>query len=264
MPLDIRNFFDKRAKNSNLAVPHSKKPRVLENDKITDVIEPEVHSNSEDVDDPGSSVEKPRIAKRQKNRDNQPSDSVEEYFRRALAVPLLDNLIMELNVRFDSVSQTVIKLLNLIPSVCANEEKDKNNVQLQDLVDLYEADLPNPALVEVEYEIWRKKWKKVEAEDRPDTLAKSIKQMDEVIFPNLFILMKIACTLPVASCECERSFSCFRRLRTWLRASMGMPRLSALALMNIRYDWNINYRKAAELFLKLHPRKIKQPSLFFA
>ena len=51
-------------------------------------------------------------------------------------------------------------------------------------------------------------------------------------FSDLFVVLQIAVTLPVTSCECERSFSIMRRLRTWLRASMTSERLSALALID--------------------------------
>ena len=146
-----------------------------------------------------------------KNRDNPPSDSIEEYFKRALAIPLVDSLIMELNCRFSNVSKDVIKLLHLVPHVCANDNND--DFKLQTLVELYEDDLLNPILVEYEYQVRRRKWKGVEEIECPQTLAQTIKAMDEQMFPNLFILVKIACVLPVTSCECERSFSCLRRLR---------------------------------------------------
>ena len=65
------------------------------------------------------SVEKPRVARKMQFRANPPSDTVEDYFKRALAIPLVDSLIVELNCRFESVSQNVVKLLYLVPSVCA-------------------------------------------------------------------------------------------------------------------------------------------------
>ena len=95
----------------------------------------------------------------------------------------------------------------------------------------------------------------------PSTLASAIKECDKTRFPNLFILLKIGCTLPVTSCECERSFSTMRRLRTWLQSSMNMKRLSALAIMNIHRDIEVNYQKAAQLFFQLHPQKLQESNL---
>ena len=156
------------------------------------------------------SVEKPRVARKMQFRANHPSDTVEDYFKRALAIPLVDSLIMELNCRFESVSQNVVKLLYLVPSVCATcdvtNKNGDNKSELDTLVNVYKDDLPNPGLVELEYDIWRQKWMKVDEKERPSSLAETIKATDEKLFPNLFILIKIACTLPVTSCECEIPF----------------------------------------------------------
>ena len=54
--------------------------------------------------------------------------------------------------------------------------------------------------------MWLRMWREIPAEKRPTTLASAIKQCDKERFPNFFTLLKIACTLPVTSCECERSF----------------------------------------------------------
>ena len=50
------------------------------------------------------------------------------------------------------------------------------------------------------------------------------------VFPNILILLVIFLTVPVTSAECERSFSCLKRLKTWLRSTIGQSRLSSLAI----------------------------------
>ena len=61
---------------------------------------------------------------------------------------------------------------------------------------------------------WKVMFQLLPPEDRPDTLAKTMKECDQQRFPNLIVLLRIACTLPVTSCECERSASALRRLMT--------------------------------------------------
>ena len=73
------------------------------------------------------------------------------------------------------------------------------------------------------------------------------------MFPNIGVLLKIACTLPVTSCECERSASALRRLINYMRASVGKKRLSNLALMHIHYDKDIDLDKVVDCFAQLHP-----------
>ena len=99
-----------------------------------------------------------------------------------------------------------------------------------DLVDLYKDDLPSPQLFFAEFERWRMK---VQARIiTADSCAASLKACDPDDFPlisNLDILVKIAATLPVTSCECERSISTVGRLNNDMRcmgelwARVGSP-----------------------------------------
>ena len=68
-------------------------------------------------------------------------------------------------------------------------------------MDLYKDDLPLPQLFFAEFERWKMK---VQARIiTADLCAASLKACDPDDFPNLYILLKIAATLPVTSCECE-------------------------------------------------------------
>lgn len=60
----------------------------------------------------------PRIAKRQIHRQNQPADTPEEYYRRTVAIPLLDCIISEMDTRFNKLSQRAVKLLMFVPAIC--------------------------------------------------------------------------------------------------------------------------------------------------
>ena len=53
------------------------------------------------------------------------------------------------------------------------------------------------------------------------------------MFPVLGKMLKIFCCLPINSCEAERSFSALRRVKSYLRTTMGQSRLRNLAIMNI-------------------------------
>ena len=77
---------------------------------------------------------------------------------------------------------------------------------------------------------WRSRYLAMEPQLRPASPAVAIKDCDAALFPNISIFLKIACTIPVTSCECERSASTLRRLNNYMRASMAKDRLSHLAL----------------------------------
>lgn len=98
-------------------------------------------------------------------------------------------------------------------------------------------DLKNPDVVDSELHVmsWKRKWSKQSVTDRPTSLVAAIISCDRTCFSNIFILLKVASTFGVTLCECEQSFSVMWRLRTGLRAKMGTPKMSFLALMTIHY-----------------------------
>ena len=126
----------------------------------------------------------------------------------------------------------VSKLLGLVPSVI--QESQITAQQLTDLIDLYKDDLPSPQLFFAEFERWKMK---VQARIiTADSCAASLKACDPYDFPNLYILLNIAATLPVTSCECDRSISTMRRLNNYMTCTMGESRLSSLAIMHIKNE----------------------------
>ena len=89
-----------------------------------------------------------------------------------------------------------------------------------------------------------------------DTPADSLVFASETIFPNIHCLFRLICTLPVTSCECERSISVLRRLKTYLRSSMGQERLSGLALMHIHYGMELDLDEIINIFARKRPRRM--------
>jgi len=61
-----------------------------------------------------------------------------------------------------------------------------------------------------------------------------------LLFPQIRILLQLFLTLPLTSATAERSFSTMRRLKSYLRSTMGQSRLNGLAQMTINRDLPIN------------------------
>ena len=53
------------------------------------------------------------------------------------------------------------------------------------------------------------------------------------IFPEFSKVVYILAVMPATSCSAERSFSALRRLKTYLRSTMGQQRVNNIALVNI-------------------------------
>ena len=210
----------------------------------------------------GTEASMPRIASRQQHRSNIQSVSPKEYYRLNIAIPFLDHVVMHLEEQFTSTTATAVSLLSLVPSIlCTNDHADTN---LDRIAEAYKDDLPSPELLQVELWRWKSKFMAKTPEERPSSPAAAIKVCDRDSYPNLFILLQIACTIPVTSCECERSASTIRRLNNYMRASMGKDRLSNLALLHIHYDIPVDLDKVVDLYARLHPRRLEMDSILLS
>ena len=61
------------------------------------------------------------------------------------------------------------------------------------------------------------------------TMTKDLRCM----YSSVFNLLKVLLVFPVSSCESERSFSCLRRLKTWLRSTMTQERLNSAVMCHV-------------------------------
>ena len=134
-------------------------------------------------------------------RNNVLAENPEEYYRRALTIPLVDWFIAEMTFRFNSFNKTASKLLLLVSSITCDLEY--NDLVTKGLIEIYSDDLLNPD-VNWNYEKGSGVKYKKNCAASP---AKAIKHCDKLKFPNVFTLIKIGFTMPVTSAECERSLS---------------------------------------------------------
>ena len=176
----------------------------------------------------------------------------EECYRRNVAVSFLERISFELDSRFSDISLRCSSLLGLVPSVLLSDDCP----DFKDVIAMYNADLPSPDLMERELVYVRSKYNSMPPEERPSTAAEALKDTDAHLAPNYHTLLRICCTLPVTSCECERSGSALRRLHTYLRASMHETRLCALALMHIHYGLPIDTDEVYRIFMRKKKRMV--------
>ena len=194
----------------------------------------------------GSGSQLPRCCSVQTARSNMPGDTPEVYHKRTVSIPFLDELISHLRSWFSTIQEKAIKGMTLVPSVIV-----ESNVTVDHLLEAYRDNLPDPSSLEV-----CKRSSIPTSINMPDTPAESLKVPFNNMFPNIHTIFRLVCTLPITSCECERSVSVLRRLKTYLRSSMGQVRLSGLALMHINYSVQLNFEEIINIFARKHPRRI--------
>ena len=195
----------------------------------------------------------PRRCKHQTARDNTPADTPELYYKRTLSIPFLDELIGHITSRFSNIQQQAMRGLTLVPSVLVDDTLPKPTIE--ELVDYYGEDLPSPSSLSTELHIWKCKWSSA-TEALPNTPADALTFAKLAMFPNIHRILRLTCTLPVTSCECERSVSVLRRLKTYLRSTTSQERLCGLALMHMNYSMNIDLDGVINIFARKHPRRL--------
>ena len=97
----------------------------------------------------------PRIAKRQVNRDNTECDTPKNYYRRVFAIPLIDQLISELELRFTKLSHFASRLLFLIPTVIIKVPLGKDSYQ--QVIEMHGKGLLYKDVVDIELSSWKHK-----------------------------------------------------------------------------------------------------------
>lgn len=70
-----------------------------------------------------------------------------------------------------------------------------------------------------ELKLWRTKLKRTG--NKPKTGIDALQQCNSEIYPNIHLLSKILCTLPVSTTTPERMFSALKRIKTYLRNTMS-------------------------------------------
>ena len=202
----------------------------------------------------GCSPSKPWTTQRLQHYSNAPDfamHTVVDYYKKNCAIPFLDHTLSSLGKQFSSLAITATFLRGLVPSVVCFK-----NVDIREALDVYSEDLPSPELMDMELARWKAHYQQLPGDKRPDSVAKAIKECDPDCYPNICVLLQLACKLPVSSCQCERSTSALRRLDSYMQAPMGRQRLANLALIHIHYDKEISLEEVVDKYAQLHPRRI--------
>ena len=132
---------------------------------------------------------------------------------------------------------------------------------IETISDTYVEDLPSRSTLDTDYRKWERKWVLLEA--KPNSLEVAFKDCDKDVFPNIYALLRIACTLPVTSAENERSNSVLKRLKIYLRVTMRSDRLAVISLMHIHRSAFADFRKIVSRFAELHLRRMLLSSQLF-
>ncbi len=200
----------------------------------------------------------PRRASRQQHRSNAPSDNVSDYYKRNLTIPVLDHLSSELDTRFDAnCSQNLMEFMRLLPFEVVKTTSQLKSENFGSILQFYGGDLPSVRSFDAELDLWQNKWKgDAHLAQELNTPEKVLRHTDADYFPNIRTLIVILSTLPVTSCESERSISMLKRIKTALRSTMTENRLNGLAMLQYHRDITVTADEVVEEFVQRQPRRL--------
>ena len=166
---------------------------------------------------------------------------------------------MQLEERFAPITSNAKGLLYLLPEKIASHTLADLKSKLLESLEFYQSLLPNPLLFWTELVLYKSNLEMRGSKAIPTNLDEALQEINPSIFPNLITMLKVVKTLPVSSCEAERSFSTLRRLNTWLRSSIGNAKLSNLAIIHIHRDRAqcLPRDKIVKIFVNMHPRALE-------
>lgn len=195
----------------------------------------------------GEELKMPRVTQRQTNRENFECDSPENYFRLAIFNPFLDHFVNQLQDRLLNHKTILAQIQNILPCKITSLKENELNDSIETILRQWENISDDPIIViKKEALLWQQKW--IGCKERPHTFIDSLNLCDELIFPNIFKLIQICATIPVSVASAERSFSTLKRVKTYLRNSMGENRLNGLALLSIHRAIKVETEEVINVF----------------
>jgi len=96
----------------------------------------------------------PRIFGRQTLRNNTNARTPVAHFRRTVFLPFLDNLLEQINTRFNGRSEAALLGVLLIPT----NLQQLNESSQEKLIQRYYPDLPSPSSASQDLELWKCFW----------------------------------------------------------------------------------------------------------
>ena len=191
----------------------------------------------------------------QTTRENYPVANGRDYYRVKLTIPLLDHLIEQMEFRFPSEMCNLYNGFYIIPSIFLKCSKEFDwKAEFMKFVSAYEDDMPDYRTIHAELGLWETSWKKGFEKVQYSSVADTLRNCNEIAFPNIFTALK---SQRVTTCECERSVSALRRMKTWLRNTMENERLNGLAQMHINADINVDVDEVINTFARKNPTRMQ-------
>lgn len=192
----------------------------------------------------------PRLAGRQRHRLNHPIHDPSEYWRVSLYLMFFNHLVTEISTRVIK-NEGRFTAENLIPSKLQTLDELNANA----IFDVFSNDIGDRQVFLDEVARWKARWSMAVCQG-PQHLLDTLNATNKDLYPNIFTILTVLLTMPVSSASSERSFSAMRRIKNYLRATMGDERLSNLSMMHIHRSRHVAISTIIDRFAANKNRRI--------
>lgn len=192
----------------------------------------------------------PRMVRRQQHRENAEAANPSEYWKRNMYLPVMDHLTNEMQEKLMDNRATFTG-----QHLIANQVAGITAEQREEIYRAFEHDLTGRDDFDTEVERWKVRCGHME-HPLPSTLIDTLEALPKDLYPNTAIILQTLLTYPVTTASNERSFSALKRVKTYLRASMGEERLSSLALLHSQKDKDVDVERVIDCFSGSTTRRI--------
>ena len=157
---------------------------------------------------------------------------LESYYRVKFFYMRMDEVIGELTYRFQRRDNDIVCALG---EICLGENATVE--QFDAIANYYNL---NSELLQCDHRLFKQF-----LADYPDIDVETASDLVDVLFkhelitflPQLSLIATIFTSIPATSSTAERSFSTLRRVKSYLRSTMGQTRVSSLAIINIERSY---------------------------
>jgi hypothetical protein len=197
-----------------------------------------------------------RQAKTQTCRNNVPHSTPEQYYLRAVYIPLIDNVLVDLKSRLNKSNLVILSLSFLMPCNIIQLTVDELQNQVTEHCPKFSSVITGLAFekakekIESEKKMWARFCKELPKKDLSPNAQDTLSKCDKEIFPIVYSYLNILCVASVSVASAERSFSVLRRLKSWIRSRMSEERLNGLALLAIHREIEVNVNDVINLFAR--------------
>ena len=208
-----------------------------------------------DVD---SEEKMPRVHGGRQTRSNPAVECPAQFWKVTITIPFLDTIISEMAERFDVNKRAHYELCSLIPEVIKSKENLQETSDI--LLIKWEHLLPSGDNFQSELSRWKDHCMQISGDKSITSLLSE--DADPIFYPNVRELLCILAILPLGSTEAERSFSCLRRIHSWLRSTMSDERLGNLGVLALHgFDFVLDVDTVCTSFKRKNHRRMSKSLL---